>query len=56
MKNKINQKEKTEKWNEIIDTANNGDPKYSFRLFSELLEKENTTKTKYNGGKKWKIK
>lgn len=38
MKYKMNPTEKIEKWKEIIGTANNGDPQYSFRLFSELLD------------------
>lgn len=39
----MNQAQLIEKWKEIIATANNGDPQYSFRLFAELV---NTTNKK----------
>lgn len=33
----MNQGQLIEKWKEVVATANNGDPEYSFRLFSELV-------------------
>ncbi len=34
------EKELTKKWQEIITTANDGDPKYSFELFKELMSEK----------------
>lgn len=34
----MNKEEMVDKWREIIETANAGDPQYSFKLFSGLLE------------------
>lgn len=36
----MNDKEIIEKWKEVIATANNEDPEYSFNLFKGLLEQE----------------
>ena len=38
MINKLTQARKIEIWKEIIATANNEDPEYSYRLFSETLD------------------
>lgn len=36
----MDEKKLMEKWNEIIGTANDGDPKYSFELFKGLMEEQ----------------
>jgi hypothetical protein len=36
----MNQAELIEKWKEIIATANDGDPQYSYRLFASLVNQE----------------
>ena len=40
----MEEKELKEKWEEIIATANNEDPEYSFQLFKDLM-KENKIKS-----------
>lgn len=36
----MNQARMIEIWTEIIETAKNGDPQYSFRLFTETLNQK----------------
>lgn len=46
----MNQAQKIELWKEIIGTAENGDPSYSYRLFSETIDRLQNTKPRGKKG------